>query len=169
VTTSGEPAVRLRAATGADRLRIRAWLAAPDAAASWPDRASAEAEITLALESDGALCRILEAGADAIGYAHAADARLWGAAAVPDPATFAIAYVLAPAADPDALGAALALLAGEVFATRLALACSAAVSVRQEVAVRGFEKAGFHWHRIAQDPRSGPAWLMLKRRPRPQG
>ena len=42
-----------------------------------------------------------------------------------------------------------------------------ALSVRQEnPAVRLYERAGFRWLRIWQDPLIGPAWLLLKERPR---
>ena len=48
--------------------------------------------------------------------------------------------------------AALALLAEEVFATTLAVACCAFVSVRNEAAVRAYERTGFRWRRIWQRP-----------------
>ncbi len=61
----------------------------------------------------------------------------------------------------------LALLTEEVFATTLAVACSAVVSIRNEAAVRAYERAGFRWLRVLQDPLLGPSWLMLKERPGP--
>ena len=69
------------------------------------------------------------------------------------------------AAAPD--GHALSLLVEEVFATRLAIACCAVVSIRNEAAARAYEKAGFRWLRIWQDPIDGPCWVMLKERPAP--
>ena len=61
--------------------------------------------------------------------------------------------------------AALDLLTEEVFATTLAVACSAVVSIRNEAAVRAYERAGFRWQRVWQDPLFGPCWLMLLERP----
>ena len=59
----------------------------------------------------------------------------------------------------------LALLAEEVFATTLAVACSGVVSIRNEAAARAYERAGFRWQRIWSDRLLGPSWLMLKERP----
>ena len=52
--------IHLRPATPEDRFRIRRWLAEPQVQAWWGNAASAEAEITLAMSSEAALCRIVE-------------------------------------------------------------------------------------------------------------
>jgi RimJ/RimL family protein N-acetyltransferase len=162
----------LRPATPEDRFRIRRWLAEPDIQAWWGNAASAEAEINLAMASATALCRIVESAGAPIGYAHAVEIGLWGA---PQPeeiptGTWDIDLFIASAEHRGrGLGAAaLALLTEEVFATTLAVACCAFVSIRNEAAVRAYEGTGFRWRRIWSDPLLGPAWLMLKERPTPQ-
>jgi hypothetical protein len=60
---------------------------------------------------------------------------------------------------------ALALLADEVFATTLALACCGLVPVTNEAAARAYERARFRWQRIWHDPVRGPTWVMLRERP----
>ena len=71
--------ITLRPATPEDRFRIRRWLAEPEIQAWWGNAASAEAEINLAMASDTALCRIVEADGAPIGYAHAVEIGIWGA------------------------------------------------------------------------------------------
>jgi aminoglycoside 6'-N-acetyltransferase len=61
---------------------------------------------------------------------------------------------------------ALELLAEEVFTTTLAPALAVFVSVRNEAAVRAYERAGFAWARVWEDPLLGPSWMMLRTRPR---
>ena len=61
----------------------------------------------------------------------------------------------------------LALLTEEVFATTLAVACSSLVSIRNETAARAYERTGFRWLQVLQDPLLGPSWLMLKERQEP--
>jgi RimJ/RimL family protein N-acetyltransferase len=168
---TNEVAPTLRPATPEDRFRIRRWLAEPDIQAWWGNAASAEAEINLAMASATALCRIVESAGAPIGYAHAVEIGLWGA---PQPeeiptGTWDIDLFIASAEHRGRrLGAAaLALLTVEGFATTLALACCAFVSVRNEAAVRAYERTGFRWRRVWSDPLLGPAWLMLKERPTP--
>jgi hypothetical protein len=60
---------------------------------------------------------------------------------------------------------ALALLADEVFATTLAIACCGLVPITDEAAVRDHERAHFRWRRIWSDPLLGPTWVMLRERP----
>lgn len=162
-------AVSLRPALAEDRFRIRRWLAQPDIEAWWGNAASAEAEINLAMSSQAALCRIVESEGAPIGYAHALEIGLWaderpsGLAA----GTWHIGYFLASGQHRggDLGSAVLALLAQEVFATTLAVACSGVVSIRNEAAARAYERAGFRWQRIWSDRLLGPSWLMLKERP----
>ena len=137
----------------------------------WGTAASAEAEITLALASAAALPRIIERDGIPIGYAHAVETGLW-AKELPEgvPAgTWDVDYCVAPAAgDADGIGGVvLALLTEEVFATTLAVACSGLVSIRNEAAARAYERAGFRWLQLLQDPLLGPSWLMLKERQGP--
>jgi hypothetical protein len=164
-----EVAVCLRPALPEDRFRIRRWLTDPRIAASWGNAASAEAEISVALASETALCRIVDRHRTAIGYAHALEIGLWTQARPSDlpPGTWHISYFLA-AGDICHLrtgAAVLALLSAEVFATTLAVACSSVVSVKTETATRAYERAGFRWRRIWNDRLLGPSWLMLRERP----
>jgi len=166
---TNEVAVRLRPALIEDRFRIRRWLADPGIAASWGNAASAEAEISLALDSETALCRIVEGDRTPIGYAHALEIGLWSEERPPDLAsgTWHIGYFLGLGQRcPLHTGAAvLALLSTEVFSTTLAMACSSVVSVKNETAARAYERAGFRWRRIWNDRLLGPSWLMLRERP----
>lgn len=161
--------VRLRPATPEDRFTIRRWLADPKVQSWWGNVASAEAEITLAMSSPSALCRIIECDGLAVGYAQAAEVGLWGQDRPQlAPGTWEIAYFMGPQ-DPGNAGlgpAALTLLVEEVFATTLALACCGVAPIRNEAAVRAYEKAGFRWQQIWRDALLGPAWLMLRERPR---
>jgi aminoglycoside 6'-N-acetyltransferase len=164
-----EQAVRLRSAAPEDRFVVRRWLSDPRVQSWWGTAASAEAKITLALASAAALPRIIERDGTAIGYAHAVETGLWAAEppeAVPA-GSWDVDYFVAPAMDDsaDVGSAALALLTEEVFATTLAVACSSLVSIRNEAAARAYERAGFRWLQVLQDPLLGPSWLMLKERP----
>ena len=161
-------AITLRPAHQGDRFLIRRWLAEPGATRWWGTAARAEAEITLALASPSALCRIVLAGAAPAGYVQAVDATLWGSGLPPDlpPGTYDVDLVVAAAPTAaDMARTALRLLADEVFTTTFAAACAVFPPVADEAATRIFEKAGFRWQRVWADPVDGPAWLMLKRRP----
>ena len=48
-----------------------------------------------------------------------------------------------------------------MFATTLAVAVCIFASVRNERAVRAYEKAGFRWKRVWHDPHTGPEWFMV--------
>jgi RimJ/RimL family protein N-acetyltransferase len=160
--------ITLRPATGADRFLLRRWTGQNDVQAWWGSKASAEAEIAVALESPSALCRIILKDDAPIGYAHAIDAGTWGAAAAEIPAgAYDIDLFIANASSRgQGIGrAALDLLTTEVFATTLAVACAVVVAIKNEQATRAFERAGFRWVSIFQDPLSGPSWVMLKPRP----
>jgi RimJ/RimL family protein N-acetyltransferase len=164
-----EQIVQLRPATHEDRLLIRRWLFDPEVQSWWGTAASAEAEITLALASTAALPRIIMGDGVPIGYAHAVEHGVWATRppeGVPAGA-WDIDYFVPPAAGDGASigGTALALLTEEVFATTLAVACSGLVSIRNEAAARAYERAGFRWLQVLQDPLLGPSWLMLKDRP----
>lgn len=163
------PPVTLRPATSADWSVLRTWLARPDIEAWWGPRAATEAGIRIAMQGGG-LCRMVEVSGEAVGYAQAIDATLWGDA-LPEglpPGTWDIDVFIAAEAHrgKGAGSAALARLVDEVFSTTLAVAVSIFVSVRNERAVRAYEKAGFRWVGIARDPALGPEWIMLRERPR---
>ncbi len=163
------PHVTLRPALAGDRFMIRRWLAEPHVEAWWGSRASAEAKVTLALGSDAALCRIIESDGWPAGYAHAVDMALWGGAWPTDLPAGAFDLDLF-VGEKSLVGRGigrrtLELLAEEVFATTLAVACAVVVSIRNEAAVRAYEKAGFHWISVWEVPVTGPSWVMLKLRP----
>jgi aminoglycoside 6'-N-acetyltransferase len=162
------PAVTLRPATRGDDALIERWIRTPDIQRWWGDTATAFAEVQLARQSESALCRIIEAAGRPVGYAQAIDAALWGPQ-LPDgmpPGTYDVdLFVAEPSVRGLGVGAAaLDLIVAEVFATTLAMAVSVFASLRNEAAVRAYEKAGFRWVRILEDPSSGPMWMMLRQR-----
>jgi aminoglycoside 6'-N-acetyltransferase len=162
-------AVRLRPATRADWDLIRSWLGRPDIQDWWGPVSATEAEVNMALGSRHALCRIIEVRDEPVGYAHAVDATLWGEDLPQDlaPGTWDLDLFIASEEHRGrgAGQAALALLKDEVFASTLAVAVCVFPSVRNERAVRAYEKAGFRWKRIWNDPHSGPSWFMVAERP----
>ena len=168
---SGESeTVRLRPARRADWDLIRGWLARPDIEAWWGPRNATEAEVNIALNSGHALCRIIEAGGVAVGYAHAVDATMWGDELPQDlaPGTWDLDLFIA-SEEHRGRGVgqtALSQLKDEVFGTTLATAVCVFPSIRNERAVRAYEQAGFRWQRIWNDPHMGPSWFMLAERPR---
>ena len=162
--------ISLRPAMRADGDMIRRWLARPDIQDWWGPLSQTEAEVNIALHSGHAICRIIESGGVAIGYAHAIDATMWGDA-LPDelePGTWDLDLFIA-SEEHRGKGAgqgALAQLKAEVFATTLAVAVCVFPSIKNERAVRAYEKAGFCWKRIWHDPAMGPSWFMVAERPR---
>ena len=163
-------AVRLRPAGRPDWDLIRGWLARQDIQDWWGPLAATEAEVNMALSSAHALCRIIEANGEPVGYAHAVDATLWGESLPQDlePGTWDLDLFIASEEHRGrGVGqAALALLKDEVFACTLAVAVCVFPSVKNERAVRAYEKAGFRWKRIWNDPQAGPSWFMVAVRPR---
>jgi aminoglycoside 6'-N-acetyltransferase len=116
------------------------------------------------------MCRIIEADGVPVGYCHAVDATLWGESLPDDlePGTWDLDLFVA---DERHRGkgvgqAALLQLKEEVFATTLAVAVCVFPSVRNERAVRAYEKAGFRWRRIWNDPLVGASWFMIAERDR---
>lgn len=152
-----------------DRGRVMQWLTQPEVHAFWGSPATAEAEVSLALQAPGAVCRMVAAGGSAIGYAHALDCVLLGgdhAAALPAGTWDCAVFIASAAHRGRGIGAqALRLLVEEVFGATLALACVIRVPVRSEAAVRAVEAAGFGWMRIAGDAALGPVWVMRAERP----
>jgi RimJ/RimL family protein N-acetyltransferase len=166
--SSSGPKIRLRPAKRADFDMIRRWLARPDIQDWWAPLAATEAEVNLALSSAHALCRIIESNGEAIGYAHAVDAALWGEDLPQDlePGTWDLDLFIASEEHrgKGAGQAALSQLKAEVFATTMAVAVCVFPSVRNERAVRAYEKAGFRWKRVWNDPNMGPSWFMVAER-----
>lgn len=162
--------ITLRPATLRDQALIRRWLARADIQDWWGPLSQTEAEVKIALESEHAICRIIEAGGEPIGYAHAIDAAIWGDALPEElvPGTWDLDLFIA-SEEHRGKGAgqmALTLLKDEVFSTTLAVAVCVFPSIRNERAVRAYEKAGFRWQRIWHDPAAGPSWFMVAERPK---
>lgn len=166
---AGGADVRLRPASRADWDLIRGWLQRADIEAWWGPRTATEAEVNIALGSRHALCRIIEADGVPVGYAHAVDATAWGEELPQDlpPGTWDLdLFIASEEHRGKGVGqAALAELKQEVFGTTLATAVCVFPSIRNERAVRAYEKAGFRWQRIWNDPQMGPSWFMLAERP----
>lgn len=158
----------LRPAVEADRAPIQAWLRRPEISRWWGSLAAAEAEIMIAAATPTAIRRMVTLEGRAVGYGQAVDAGLTGEGellALP-PGTWDMSLFIG---EPGLRGqghglAALGMLADEVFGTTLALRLSVVVSVRNEAAVRVYEKAGFRWQRVLDDPLFGKSWLMLRER-----
>jgi RimJ/RimL family protein N-acetyltransferase len=168
------PDVRLRDVRDDDWPMLRRWLARPDIERWWGPKASSEAAIILAMDSSHAMCRIIEVAgygpSQPVGYTHAIDATLWGET-LPDelvPGTWDIdLFIAAPEHRNTGIGQrALTLIRDEVFATTLAGAVCIFASIANERAVRAYEKAGFRWQRVWNEPGTGPAWFMICERPR---
>ena len=160
-----DPKLTLRPATGRDGALIQTWLRRAEIQRWWGSLAAAEAELRIASETPSAIRMIVAHAGEPIGYGQAVDAGLTGEEAqlsLP-PLTWDVSlFIASPAHRGQGLGlAALAMLRDEVFATTLALGLSVVVSVRNEAAVRTYEKAGFRWVRVLADPLFGKSWLML--------
>ncbi len=164
----GQAAIALRPALRTDWDLIRGWLGRADIQDWWGPVSATEAEVNMALNSQHALCRIIEADGQPVGYAHAVDATLWGDNLPQDlePGTWDLDLFIASEEHRGrGVGqAALALLKDQVFASTLAVAVCVFPSVKNERAVRAYEKAGFRWKRIWNDPNSGPSWFMVAER-----
>lgn len=161
------PAVALRQAVAADWPLLHRWLRRPDIEAWWGPISATDPGIRIAMQSGG-LCRIIEADGASVGYAQAVDATVWGEALphlIPAGTWDVDVFIADEAHRGQGAGAtALALLVDEVFSTTLAVAVSIFVSVRNERAVRAYEKAGFRWLAVAEGKGQGPAWVMLRER-----
>lgn len=164
-----QPSLRLRPVAALDQGLIRQWLRDPDVQAWWGNAAAAAAEVGVALNNDGALTRLIVLGEEVIGYAHAIDtASLGGPLPLAiRPGTFECDLFIGSAAHRGQGHGqrALDLLAQDVFATTLAVACAIIVSIRNERAVRAYERVGFVWKSVWHDPVTGPSWVMVRERP----
>lgn len=165
----GAQGIRLRSASRADWDLIRGWLGRADIEAWWGPRSATEAEVNIAMGSRHALCRVIEADGVPVGYAHAIDATAWGDQLPQDlPAGTWDLDLFIASENHRGIGVgqkALAMLKDEVFSTTLATAVCVFPSIRNERAVRAYEKAGFRWQRIWDDPHMGLSWFMLAERP----
>ncbi|MDX2308624.1 MAG: GNAT family N-acetyltransferase [Hyphomicrobium sp.] len=163
------PAVRLRPLDGhGDRSLVRSWLRRPDIEAWWGPISATDAEVSIALASSTAICRMVVVDDVPVGYCHAIDAQVWGDS-LPDelePGTWDLDIFIASETHRGrGVGPqALSLLKDEVFSTTLAVAVCVFASVRNEAAVRAYERAGFKWQRIWHDGVMGPSWFMTARR-----
>ena len=161
-------AIRLRPLAEADRPVVRSWVSNSAVRAWWGSPAAIEAEIAIALESDSAICRMIEADGMGIGYCHAFDSGLMDAHAGvrSEPGIWqCIFFVGSEAHRGLGIGAvALDLLAREVLSTTLAIGCETRAPVRNESAVREIEAKGFRWRRIARDDALGPYWILRRER-----
>lgn len=161
--------VHLRLARRADWDLIRGWLVRDDIQGWWGPASATETEVNMALNSEHGLCRIIEAGGAPVGYAHAVDATIWGEDLPQDlaPGTWDLdLFIASEEHRGKGVGqTALSLLKDEVFASTLAVAVCVFPSIRNERAVRAYEKAGFQWKRIWNDPYMGPSWFMIAERP----
>ena len=144
------PLVRLRAIRDDDWPLVRGWLGRADIERWWGPKAS----------SDG----------EPVGYVHALDAALWGET-LPDtlqPGTWDIdLFIASPDHRNQGVGQrALTLIADEVFSTTLAVAVCIFATLANERAVRAYEKAGFRWQGVWNEPGAGPSWFMTMARPK---
>lgn len=159
--------IALRPARNGDWTLIHAWLRQPEIQRWWGSLAAAEGEVIAALRADMGLCSMIEVGGAAVGYAQAQDAQpLADVSQAVTAGTFRVdAFIGEPKARGQGIGqAALQLVCDEVFATTLALAVIVVAPLKHEAAVRAYEKAGFKWVRVIDDPLLGPSWLMRKER-----
>ncbi len=161
--------VGLRPAFDRDWHVIRGWLALPDIQRWWGPNAASEAEVITAIGSDLAIARMVQFDGQDVGYGHAVDAAVWGADLPSDldAGTWDLdIFIAEPAMRGKGVGPrALELLRDEVFSTTLAVAVCVFASIENEQAVRAYEKIGFRWKRIWDDPVDGPSWFMIYERP----
>ena len=163
------PTVTLRPADARDWPLIHCWLRLPEIQRWWGSLAAAESEVMAALRADMGLCSIIEVDGASVGYAQAQDAQPLGPA-IPHSLTagaFRVDAFIgeAPYRRQGAAQTALRLVAAEVFATTLAPAVIVIAPLKHEAAVRAYERAGFEWLRVIDDPLLGPSWLMRLERP----
>ncbi|MEO1205166.1 MAG: GNAT family N-acetyltransferase [Pseudomonadota bacterium] len=161
--------VRLRPANEGDWPELKRWLALPGVVQWWGSANAVEAEIRIVFETPSAVARIIQLDGRPIGYAHAIDSTHWGQD-LPNGMPRGTYDVDCLIAEPHHRGRgigrrAVEMLVDEVFATTLCIACSVTVPVRNETVVRAYEKIGFRWVEVFDDPEVGPSWLMLKHRP----
>lgn len=160
--------IALRPVSRSHLAQIRRWLRQPEVEAWWGPASGTVAAVQIAMESPSALCRIIEVKGVAVGYCHAIDAQIWGDRLPDDlqPGTWELDVVIASTGHRGhGVGLkALELLKSEVFSTTLAPAVCVFASIRNEAAVRAYERAGFRWQSVWTGTASGPSWFMVAQR-----
>lgn len=151
-----------------DLFLVRRWLRQPEIYGWWGSVTAAEMEINLARQSAVAIARMILADGRPVGYGHAADAALWHghlSTELPTGAWDLQVFIGDPAGrGQGAGGAAIRLLADEVFQTTLAVACCVVAPIQNERAVRVYEKAGFRWRGVVNGSAGRPSWLLVRDR-----
>jgi aminoglycoside 6'-N-acetyltransferase len=162
--------VSLRPFGPGDRFLVNRWLGEPHVIAWFGSRSSADAELAMAQSSPSSLIRVILLDGAPIGYAQAFDVGVTGGArpaALASGSYEADVFIGAEPHRGKGYGArALALLRSEVFSSTLAIAVGVIVPVRNEIAVRMIERAGFVWREVCHDPLLGPCWVMTTERAR---
>ena len=164
-----EASLTLRPATDADWTRLHHWLRQEEIQRWWGSLSAAEAEVIAALQADMGLCSMIEVDRVPIGYAQALETGVIGRGVPREltTGTFRVDLFIGERnRRRQNLGqAALRLVAAEVFSTTMALGLIVIVALKHEAAVRAYERAGFRWMRVIDDPLFGPSWLMRLDRP----
>jgi aminoglycoside 6'-N-acetyltransferase len=165
------PAVSLRPATERDYGLILSWLRQAEIQRWWGSLAAAQAEVRAALLAPMGLCSIILVDGEPVGYAQAQEMPPFNP---PIPGadtagTFRVDLFIGDVRfrRQGVAQTALQLVTQDVFATTLMLGCIAVVPLKHEAAVRTYERAGFSWARVIDDPLLGPCWLMRCDRERP--
>ncbi len=159
------PTIELRPAHMADYPQIEAWLRQPEVQRWWGSFSVAQAAVISALQEPMGLCSIILVNGVPAGYIQAQD----GSQADGSPDLAGVyrldAFIGEPRFRSQGIGRhALELAAEEVFHSTLAVAVVALVALRNEAAVRLYERAGLRWVRVIEDTLLGPCWLMRRER-----
>jgi len=154
------PSVDLVPAAREDYPLIEAWLRRAEIQRWWGSFPAAQAAVIAALQAPTGLCSIVRVDGVAAGYVQAEEA------GPGEPGAYRLdAFIGEPRFRGIGAGRlALELAAAEVFQTTLAVALVAIVPLRNEAAVRLYERAGFAWVRVIEDPLLGACWLMKRAR-----
>ena len=158
--------VTLRPASSRDVAVIDGWLTQPEVQRWWGSLPAAQAAVIAALQTPAGLCSIVTVNGTPAGYIQAEEAQAGLISAPVEPGAYRLdAFIGEPRLRGQGVGrTALELASREVFETTLALSLVTVVSIRNEAAVRLFERAGFTWKRVLEDPLLGPCWLMVRPR-----
>ncbi len=167
---SPQNVITLRPFLPGDRFLLNRWLGEAHVIAWFGSRSAADAELAMAQSSPSSLVRIIERDGLPIGYAQAFDVGVTGGvrpAAMPAGSYEADVFIGAEPYRGKGFGAtALSLLRDEVFGQTFAVAFGVIVPVRNKIAVRMIERAGFIWREVCHDPMLGPCWVMTSERGR---
>lgn len=159
------PTVELRPALMADFPLIEAWLRQGEVQRWWGSLAAAQAAVISALSDPMGLCSVVLVGGAPAGYVQAQDAGQADGSSGLAGAYRLDAFIGEARFRGRGIGRqALELAADEVFKSTLTVAVIATVPLRNEAAVRLYERAGFRWVRVIEDALLGPCWLMRRER-----